>query len=289
MADTRLAFLGLGIMGQAMALNLQTTHPLVVYNRTPERAQPLVQAGAVGASTAAEAASRADVIFLMLKDDAAVEAVVQGPEGILATLRAGSVIVDHSTISPEATRRLAHAVERRGAHWCDAPVTGGDIGAREGTLTIMVGGRQSDFARVEPWLRIMGNRVLHVGPVGQGQTLKLVANLVSALNLMAASEGVRMGLSLGIPLEVMETVMTFGSAQSFELAKALERLRQENYAPGFSVDNRYKDLRLAVELARSHGFSADLAEAAEPLFLDHLRSGYGDLDEASYIKRWGDG
>ncbi|MCL5115976.1 MAG: NAD(P)-dependent oxidoreductase [Firmicutes bacterium] len=282
----KLGFVGLGIMGQPMALHLLDREPLVVYNRTQARTEPLRERGAEVAESPSELAQACTLIFLMLSNDEAVESLVAGPQGLLAGVQSGTLIVDHSTISPRLTRTLADAVRQRGGDWLDAPVTGGDIGAREATLTIMAGGREAAFARARVFLERMGRRIVHVGEVGQGQTLKLIANLVSGMTLMAASEGVRMGLHLGLRVEDMATVMTYGSAQSFELSKVLDRLGSQNYAPGFSVENRFKDLRLAIALAEEAGFAADLGRASEELYRRHLEAGYGSEDEASYIKRW---
>lgn len=285
-----LGFVGLGIMGRAMAGNLLKHQPLVLYNRTAARAAELASAGA-GATVAgspAEVAGRTTVVFTMVTDDDALEAVVTGPNGILEGIRPGALVVDHSTVSPAVTRRLAALVAERGGAWCDAPVTGGDVGARNGTLTIMVGGAEADFARALPYLQQMGRRILHVGAVGQGQALKLISNMVSALNLMAAAEGVRMGLEAGLSLDALDTVMTNGSAESYELAKVLDRLRRQDFAPGFSVANRFKDLALAVDLAGALSYPVPLAEAALPVYRQHRDSGFADLDEASYIRRWPD-
>jgi 3-hydroxyisobutyrate dehydrogenase len=273
-------------MGQPMALHLAGEHALTVHNRTPARAEPLLRQGANWADSPRGAAEASDIVFLMLKNDDAVQAVCGGAEGLLAGVHPGMTIVDHSTISPALTRSLAAQSAGLGAEWIDAPVTGGDAGAKAGTLTIMAGATEEGFARVVPYLKLEGRRIVRVGPAGQGQTLKLVANLVSALNLMAASEGLKLGLALGLEVDVMETVMQNGSAQSFELAKVVDRLRSGNYEPGFSVDNRYKDLRLAVDLAEHTGFSADLGGVAQELFRRHLQSGYSEQDETSYIKRW---
>ncbi len=284
--EERLGFIGLGVMGQAMARHLADEYPLAVWNRTPERMAPLIEEGCRGAASASQVVQASDIVFLMLSNDGAVSAVVEGPEGLLEALRPGQVVVDHSTISPAETRRMADLVSSRGAEWIDAPVTGGDIGAREATLTIMAGGTSNTYQRVLPYLQKMGRRILHVGPVGQGQTLKLTANLVSGLTLMAASEGVRMGLELGLAVEDLATVMNYGSAQSYELKKVLDRWNAQDFNPGFSVENRYKDLKLALDLARQRGFDATLAEAAEPLYRQHLEQGFGAVDEASYIQRW---
>lgn len=284
--EERLGFIGLGVMGQAMARNLAVEHPLVVWNRTQERMAPLIEQGSRGAASAFQVVEASTVVFLMLSNDAAVSAVVEGSAGVLEALSPGQVVVDHSTISPAETRRLANLVSQRGAEWIDAPVTGGDIGAREATLTIMAGGREDAFQRILPYLQKMGRRILRVGPVGQGQTLKLTANLVSCLTLMAASEGVRMGLAMGLELDDLATVMNYGSAQSYELKKVLDRWQSQDFEPGFSVENRYKDLKLALDLAHQGGFDAALAEAAEPLYREHRERGFGSRDEASYVQRW---
>lgn len=280
----RLGFIGLGIMGQAMALNLLGEEPLAVYNRTRARTEPLAAKGARVAATAAEAAD-ADVVFVVVTDDQALSAVADGTDGILAGLRPGAVVVDHSTVSPALTRRLAEKASARGGTWLDAPVTGGDVGARDGTLTIMVGGEAGALDRVRPYLARMSRRIVHIGPVGQGQTMKLVSNLVSCLNLMAGAEGLQLGLRAGLPFEKMVEVMPYGTAQSFELAKILDRYDRQDYRPGFSVANRLKDLRLALELARALGFRAPLGERAEELFGTYA-DGRRELDEASYLKRW---
>lgn len=284
--EERLAFIGLGVMGQPMAGHLLEFVPLTVFNRTIARSETLKGRGARVADTPRQAAEQATIIMLMLKDDQALTEVVSGPDGLAAGLRPGSVVVDHSTVSPGLTRRLAYVVSERQSTWLDAPVTGGDIGARQGALTVMVGGSAAGLHRVRPYIERYARRIVYVGDVGQGQTMKLVSNMVSGINLMAASEGLRMGLRLGLALGDMETVMQNGTAQSFELGKVLERWSDRNFVPGFSVENRHKDLRLAVELARDRGFPAELAGAAELLYGVHLKAGFGDEDEASYLKHY---
>lgn len=281
-----IGFIGLGVMGQPMALHLAKQYPLVVFNRTPSRTQPLVDKGAVALGTAQEVAKGASIIFLMVKNDEALSEVVEGPNGVLTGLHPGTLIVDHSTVSPDLTRRLASQVWEKGSEWLDAPVTGGDIGARQATLTIMAGGRPEAFRRAQPYLQLLGRHIIHVGEVGQGQTLKVIANLVSAINLMAASEGLSMGLALGLSVSDLATVMQTGSAQSFELGKLLERVSEHRYDPGFSVENRYKDLKLAMDLAAQQGFPLALAKLAEELYRQHYQAGFGSEDETSYIKRW---
>ncbi|CAB1129795.1 6-phosphogluconate dehydrogenase [Candidatus Hydrogenisulfobacillus filiaventi] len=281
------AFIGLGIMGGAMARNLVTRGvELVVYNRTRSRTEPLAALGAAVAETPRQAAAAAPVVFVMVTDDQALEAVTLGADGILSGIAEGGVIVDHSTVSPGLTRSLAARAAAQGVQWVDAPVTGGDQGAREATLTIMAGGEVAAFQRVRPLLGLMGRRILHVGPVGMGQTLKLVSNLVSGLTLMAAAEGLRLGLRAGLRLDAMEEVMMHGSARSYELEKLLGRLKAGDWTPGFSVDNRLKDLELAVGLAEALGQSIPLSRTAVAAYRAWRDTGAGGRDEASYVLAW---
>ncbi len=281
-----IGFVGLGIMGQKMARNLLKHQPINIFNRTKEKGAELINQGARWHNTPKDLAEASSLIFIMVTDDKALRDGVLGDEGILAGIQPKTLVMDHSTLSPKGTRELARLVQSKDAAWADAPVTGGDIGAQNGTLTIMVGAQETDFERAEPYFKQMGQRILHVGEPGQGQSLKLVSNMVSALNLMAAAEGVQLALNQGLGLEDIETVMSFGSAQSYELAKILERLKGHDYRPGFSVANPVKDFRLAVELARQTGFAADLGITALPFYEDHAERGYGEEDESSYIKRW---
>lgn len=284
--EERIGFVGLGIMGQRMAANLLRHQPINIYNRTKARGEALTALGAVWCDSPEELARASTIVLTMVSDDDALRAVVEGDRGLLKGVGKGTLIVDHSTVSASVARDLAAKARDRGAAWADAPVTGGDIGAEKGTLTIMVGADGQDFDRVRPVLQQMGQRILHVGGVGQGQTLKLISNMVSALNLMAAAEGLQFGLHQGLAVDDMAAVMNFGSAQSFELSKVLDRYTHANFSPGFSVANRLKDLRLAVAMAETEGYPAELAACALPLYEAHDRSGFHDQDEASYVQRW---
>ncbi len=284
--DIRLGFIGTGIMGRPMVEHLLAEQAVTVYNRTRDKTAGLEPLGADIVQTPGEVGRRANLIFIMVTNDVALESIVLGQDGLMDAVRQGTVIVDHSTVSVGLTRRLADLAHARGAVWCDAPVTGGDIGAQNATLTIMVGGPKEAFERVHPYLKSLGQRIVHVGDVGQGQALKVVSNLVSALNLMAAAEGIRLGREAGLPLDAMEAVMTHGSAASFEVSKMLDRYRRQDYQPGFSVANRFKDLGLARELARSLNQSIPLGDQGYDLYREHLNGGHEKLDESSYIMRW---
>ena len=273
-------------MGRYMAANLvRAGHQVTVYNRTPDRAAKLLAMGALQAASPREAAFGRDAVVTIVTDDAAVLAVSEGPDGVLAGLGPGAILIDMSTVSPATARRVAAAARAAHAGYLDAPVTGGDIGARDGTLTIMAGGAEGDFERATPLLQAMGRRIVRIGEAGQGQTMKLVANLVSGLTLMVAAEGIALGLRLGLPLELLDEVLPNSSAQSFEVRKLLDRYAAEQWQPGFSVQNRLKDLRLAVEMAEASGVELPLAGPALGRYAAHAQQGAGELDESSYLWR----
>ena len=285
----RIGFVGLGVMGAPMAKNLLGGgYHLTVYNRTAARADPLVARGATRAATLGELAAASDVVALMVTDAAAVHAVCDGGDGLLAHLAPGSVIVDFSTIGPAATQDLAQSARQRGVVWMDAPVTGGDVGAKAGTLTIMVGGDAESFAAIRPLLDAVGERIVHVGPTGAGQSMKLVGNLVSGLNLLAAAEGIRLAEAAGIPLSALTAVLPASSARSFEVDKLLERWPARAFAPGFSLANRTKDLGLALDMAEALGFPSVLARAAYPAFQQAAASA-GQDDETGVARHWDTG
>lgn len=281
-----LGFVGLGIMGQAMAKNLYGAEPLTVYNRTRERTRALQEMGARVVDTPRQAASASQICFIMVSNDEALRQVTLGEDGVLAGMSPGSIVVDHSTVSPAITKELGGLAQTRGVFWCDAPVTGGDVGAQNATLTVMAGGEAVAIERIGPYVARMSQRLVHVGALGQGQTMKLVSNLIGGLNLMAAAEGLSLGLAAGLSVEALEAVLPNGTAASFELQKILDRHRSQDFAPGFSVENRYKDLDLAVELARQLGQMVPLGETALDVFGRHRARGYSKLDESSYLKGW---
>ena len=282
----RLGFIGLGIMGYPMAAHLLEHHPVKVYNRSVEKAERLAAKGAKLAYSPRQVTEASDIIFVMVSDDQALKSVMEGKDGVISAMSPGQIIVDHSTVSVRLTEALGARVAEKGGHWCDAPVTGGDVGAQNATLTIMVGSESESYRRIEPYLTLMGKLVMHVGPTGKGQALKVVSNLVSALNLMAAAEGIRLGLEAGLSLDALEAVMTHGTARSFEVTKIVDRVRRHDFNPGFSVANRLKDLDLALALADSLGFAAPLGASAQALFAAHKALGFQTQDESSYVLRW---
>lgn len=247
-------FIGLGIMGSGMAANLIAKgHDIVVWNRTAARMDPLVDLGASAASSPAEVAAGSDVVLICVSDTPDVEAVVEGAGGLLEGLQMGSLVVDHSTISPAATVRLAALVAERGGSWLDAPVSGGSEGAERGTLSIMVGGDKHDLERAMPFLEAYGTTITHVGPVGAGQQVKIVNQILVVGNQLAVSEALLFAEQAGLDLAITIDAVKEGAAGSWMLANRGPQMIERDWRPGFSIDLQQKDLRLALEAADELG------------------------------------
>ena len=247
-------FIGLGIMGSGMAANLVAKgHEVLVWNRTAARIDPLVDLGASAASSPAEVAAGSDVVLICVSDTPDVEAVVQGAGGLLEGLRAGSLVVDHSTISPAATVRLAALVAERGGSWLDAPVSGGSEGAERGTLSIMIGGERDDLERAMPYLEAYGTTITRVGPVGAGQQAKIVNQILVVGNQLAVSEALLFAQQAGLDLATTIDAVKDGAAGSWMLANRGPQMIERDWRPGFSIDLQQKDLRLALEAADELG------------------------------------
>jgi 3-hydroxyisobutyrate dehydrogenase len=247
-------FIGLGIMGSGMAANLLAKgHDIVVWNRTAARMDPLVDLGASAASSPAEVAAGSDVVLISVSDTPDVEAVVEGAGGLLEELQTGSLVVDHSTISPAATVRLAALVAERGGSWLDAPVSGGSEGAERGTLSIMVGGDKDDLERAMPFLEAYGTTITRVGPVGAGQQVKIVNQILVVGNQLAVSEALLFAEQAGLDLAITIDAVKEGAAGSWMLANRGPQMIERDWRPGFSIDLQQKDLRLALEAADELG------------------------------------
>ena len=281
----KLGFVGLGIMGRPMALNLRRAgHALWVHGRRPVTMEVLVEAGARACATAAEVAANADVIFIMVSDTPDVEHIVFGEHGLLQHLKPGQVVVDMSTISPAATRRLAQELEARAVEMLDAPVSGGEAGAINATLSIMVGGKEPVFQRVKPLFEALGKTIVHVGGNGAGQVAKACNQIVAAVTIEAVSEALTFARQCGVdPAKVREALMG-GFAGSRILEVHGKRMLDHDFKPGFKVQLHQKDLRIVIENAHQLG----LALPATALVAQHLNalmgSGEGDLDSAAIVK-----
>jgi 3-hydroxyisobutyrate dehydrogenase len=250
MSIQRVGFIGLGIMGAPMAANLASAgYQLRVWNRTPARAEPLVAAGATLASSPADVAAAVDITISCVSDSPDVEAVTLGPGGVIEGASPGSVYIDCSTISPQVARRIATALKERQVDMLDAPISGGDVGARAGTLAIMVGGEAPVFERCLPVFQALGKTIVHVGPSGAGQVVKLCNQVAGALNLLAMAEAISLAERSGVAPEKMLEVVSAGAAGSWMLSNLGPRAVAGDFAPGFMVELMQKDLRLVAETA----------------------------------------
>ncbi len=250
----QVGFIGLGIMGRGMAANLlRAGFPLAVWNRTRERTEPLAAAGAAVAASPAELAAASDIVITCVSDTPDVEAVILGPQGVIHGARPGSLVIDMSTISPQATRAIAAALAARGVDMLDAPISGGSEGAAQGTLSIMVGGAAAALQRALPVLQAMGKRITHVGPHGAGQTVKLVNQVLVVGNCLAMCEALLLAQAGGVDLEKTLEAVSGGAAGSWMLSQRGPQILSRDWRPGFTIALQQKDLRLVLEAADQQG------------------------------------
>jgi 2-hydroxy-3-oxopropionate reductase len=251
---TPVGFIGLGIMGEAMAANLVAAgRDTVIWNRTTSRADSLVGAGATLAASPFDVASRCDIVMICVSDTPDVEAVVFGVDGAAEGIRPGGLIIDHSTISPEATKAFATAITNRGGSWLDAPVSGGSEGAVNGTLSIMVGGDPEQFDRALPYLRDVGSTITLVGPTGAGQLVKAVNQILVVVNQLAVSEALLLAEAGGLDLSATLRAVEGGAAGSWMLSNRGPQMIERDWRPGFTIDLQQKDLRLVLDAADELG------------------------------------
>jgi 3-hydroxyisobutyrate dehydrogenase-like beta-hydroxyacid dehydrogenase len=281
-ARTRIGFIGLGAMGSRIAGRLlDAGHPVSATNRTAAKARPLIERGLVWLGTARDVAASTDVVLSMVTDDDALEAITSGPDGLLAGLGAGQVYVDMSTVSPQASRRLAERVGALGARMLDAPVSGSIPQAESGTLAIMVGGEPDAFAAVEPLLRELGRTVTHVGPSGQGLVLKLAINISLAVQTLAFSEGLLLAERAGVDPDVAAEVMSTSSIGSPMLKARTPLLLHLPDHAWFDVELMQKDIRLARQTAADLHIPLPSATVADQILTDARDLGYGHRDLAA--------
>lgn len=275
----RVGFIGLGTMGAAMAANIaRGGFPLTVWNRTPGKAGPLLALGASEAEHPADVARSSDIVVICVADTPDVEAVVFGPDGLATGLAAGSLVIDCSTISPSATRTIAERLRSRGVAFLDAPVSGGSEGARDGTLTIFVGGEASDLERARPVLERLGRTITHVGPVGAGQVTKAVNQVMIAGVYLSVAEGIVLAIRAGLDPSVVVAALAGGAARSWVLENRSERMIANDYPLGFRVALHRKDLAIALDLAREVGAALPVAAWCEQVETALVATGHGDED-----------
>jgi len=246
----KIGFIGLGVMGKPMARNLLAAgYPLIVWNRTRSKMDEIVSLGATPADSSRDVAEKSDVVITMVTDSSDVEEVILGPSGIIEGSRKGLIVIDMSTISPGVTQKIAEKLSEKGVKMLDAPVSGGDIGAREGTLSIMVGGPEETFEKCLPILKVLGKSITYMGSNGMGQTAKLCNQVICAINIQAVCEGLMLGAKSGLDLEKLLNVVTAGAAGSWMLSNLGPKMVKRDFEPGFRISHQLKDLRLALSLA----------------------------------------
>ncbi len=274
-----IGFLGMGIMGSAMAANLlKAGFQLTVWNRTLSKCEPIVQLGAKSAGSPKEvAAAKPDVICINVTDTPDVEAVIFGPSGILAGIDKAKppIIVDHSTINPVATQEFAKKLQEQGIEFVDAPVSGGDVGARNATLSIMAGGSPASFETCKPMFEKVGKSIIHMGPAGMGQVCKACNQIAVSVNLLAACEAMALAQKCGLDVEKMIQVVAGGAGGSWQLANLGPRIAKGDMAPGFMIDLVLKDLAIVAEAARARGVPLAGTALAETYFRSAQAQGAG--------------
>jgi 2-hydroxy-3-oxopropionate reductase len=252
MAD--IGFVGLGIMGESMARNLlRAGHEVAVWNRSPTPAERLEADGAIRMPTAAAVAAAADIVMVCVSDTPDVEAVVFGADGVADGIRRGGLVVDHSTISPVATKEFAERIRERGGHWLDAPISGGSEGAEAGTLSIMVGGDGAQVARAMPYLDVVGATITHVGPQGAGQLVKAVNQILVVVTQLGVSEALLLAEAGDLDLESTLAAVSGGAAGSWMLTNRGPQMIHRDWSPGFTIDLQQKDLRIVLDTADALG------------------------------------
>jgi 3-hydroxyisobutyrate dehydrogenase-like beta-hydroxyacid dehydrogenase len=286
-----IGFIGLGLMGRPMALNLlKAGHRLTVWNRTPSRAQELVSAGAMLAKTPHEAAAASDVLITIVSDPPALESVLWGSDeqknGALAGLKPGSIYIDSSTVSPALAKRISAACQKQGVRFLDAPVTGGDWGAREGNLVFMIGGDAETLKEAEPILGIMGKKWFHLGPNGAGQTIKLAMNALLALEVGAMAEAIALVTRAGLSGEQLVEVMQASMARAGVLDVKSPLMLKGEYKPSFPLRLMHKDLSLALELANQLGVALPTTAVAREVYNAVKGEAKEDLDYSAVMRFW---
>jgi len=278
----RIAFLGLGIMGSRMAANLRKAgFDVTVWNRTRARAEEL---GEPVADTPRAAAEGVDVVITMVVDAPDVEDVLFAPDGAAEGLRAGALAIDMSTIAPSAAKRIAARLAERDIAFVEAPVSGSKPKAEDGTLTIMVGGSPEDVAVAQPLFEVMGDVVVHAGPVGHGQTIKVVNNAVAAANANTLAQALLVGAAAGVDLDALTQVMGAGSGGSTMLALKAGPMRAHDWTTLFKLEHMLKDVRLALEEAEAAGAPFPAAAAARRVLVAAEAAGLGEADFAALVE-----
>ncbi len=280
----RIGFVGLGIMGGPMARNLMKAgYDLVVHNRSRGKAEELASEGAEVAGSPREVAESCGIVFTMLSDPPVVREVVAGEDGLLEGAGEGSLLVDMSTSSPVLARELASSAREQGVGMLDAPVSGGDVGAVDGTLSIMAGGSEKDFGRAKPLFEVMGKTVTHVGESGAGQTVKACNQIVVALVIEAVSEALVLGSKAGVaPTKVLD-ILSGGLAANSIMQVKREKFLSHDFEPGGKVEFHHKDLGIALEAGKEFGVPLPVTAIVDQMFVALMAQGRSGWDHSALL------
>jgi 2-hydroxy-3-oxopropionate reductase len=274
--------IGLGLMGKPMARNLlKAGFPLTVFNRSRAPIDALVGEGARGAASAREVAAASEVVITIVPDSPDVEAVLLGPDGVLAGAKPGTLVIDMSTISPAVTRRLHAEVAARGCRMLDAPVSGGDVGAKAGTLSIMAGGAREDFDAAQPAFAAMGRTITYCGPAGSGQLVKACNQIMAGIVMAGVSEALTFAQKAGVATDVMIQVLQGGVAQTRVMELRGARMAAHEFTPGFKAAFHRKDLRIVLETARELGITLPFTQQVADMLNRLVERGQGELDNSA--------
>jgi len=283
--ETKIGFIGLGIMGKPMAKNLiKAGYSLIVWNRTSSKMRELIELGAKSASSPKEVAKESDVVITMLTDSPDVEVVILGPSGVIEGAKKGLIAIDMSTISPVVTKRVAGKLADKGVEMLDAPVTGGEIGAINASLSIMVGGNEKVFEKCFPILQSLGKRVTFMGTHGNGQVAKLCNQIMCIMNIQGVCEGLALGAKAGIDLNKLIDVLTGGAANSWQLANLGPKIVRGDLEPGFKMKTQQKDLRLVLEAASEFNLPLPGTAIVNQIFRIVEAEGLGEKGTQAAIK-----
>jgi 2-hydroxy-3-oxopropionate reductase len=282
---TNIAFIGLGIMGSPMAVHLANAgHQVTGYNRSPEKTAPLVAAGGRAAASIPEAVHDADVVAVMVPDSPDVEEVLAGSNGVFEHAKPGALVIDFSSIRPDVTTELAAQAQESGFRYLDAPVSGGEAGAKNAALSIMVGGSAEDFEAARPVLDAVGTTVVHVGPNGAGQTVKAANQLIVAANIQVLAEAVVFLEAYGVDTKAALEVLGSGLAGSKVLEQKKANMLAREFEPGFRIELHDKDLGIVTSAAREAGVVIPLGGLVAQLMASAKASGDGGLDHSALLR-----
>jgi 2-hydroxy-3-oxopropionate reductase len=278
----KIGFIGLGIMGKPMAKNLlKAGYSIVAYDLNKDAVEDVVKAGALGASSSKEAAGKAEVIITMLPDSPDVKEVILGKDGVLEGIKPGSIVIDMSSINPLVSQEIEKELRKKGVEMLDAPVSGGETGAIQGTLAIMVGGKEKVFNESVEIFKAVGKNIVHVGKIGAGGFVKLVNQIIVAVNIAAVGEAFTLGTKAGLDPQVIYQAIRGGLAGSSVLETKAPMMFARNFKPGFKIRLHHKDLQNALSTAKDLGVPLPLSSFVQQIILSLMTEGRGEEDHSA--------